>query len=154
MGVSVKVPRCHSCGAVVNPRWRECLACGFTVEAQPPAVTEPSIPFSAVTVPPQAKPRRCRGDETDATYFGWSGRLADIARWFMDAEPPREPFQLQPGVTVAGPGRWWAAMRHDIKAGPGGARNHSGAVESDLARVAGLFRPDLLEVAEGSERLG
>ena len=94
---------------------------------------------------------RLQGDP--AQFMGWSGEVAGHARWFMDAEPPREPFQLQPAVTVADPRRWWAAMCHDIKAGPGGARNHSGAVESDLARVAGLFMPDLPKVAEGSGRL-
>jgi hypothetical protein len=78
----------------------------------------------------------------------WDGFTREIIDWFLETAPPSEPFELSPGVTIADPSRWWAAIRSDIFAGPHGPRARYGAVQGDLRRLAGLFASDIIEREE------
>ena len=68
------------------------------------------------------------------------GDAADSVAWFLGSQPPTEPFQLMPGVTILDPVRWWESLRDDVAAGPGTRRDRYGAVKNDLIRLYALFR--------------
>ncbi len=86
-----------------------------------------------------------RGNSNEA---GWDATTAEIIDWFLRAEPPTQPFQLTDGVYVSHPARWWAYVTAEIAAGPDGSRARYGALQGDLRRLAGLFRPDIIEAVE------
>ena len=125
MQVSVKVSRCPSCNAVTNPRWGECLACGEAFTETAPRTALPKEP--ATPIPPAR----------ETTETKWDSFTAEIIEWFLTSTPPATPFLLTDGVTVADPARWWASIKADIAAGPGGPR--SGVLASDLRAVHALF---------------
>ena len=59
-----------------------------------------------------------------------------ITWWEFSAELlPSEPFALRPGESVSDPDRFYAALRADISAGPGGSRAFLGLLRADLARL-------------------
>lgn len=69
----------------------------------------------------------------------WGPEVAAHIRWFQTATPPVERFELQPGVVIADPARWWASIATDIEGGPRLARGLTGALAGDLAKLYGLF---------------
>ena len=88
------------------------------------------------------------GAEVSRLADAWDTETAAHVRWFLTTPPPTETFELQKGVTVLDPARWWQAIRNDIAAGTAGPRARYGALQGDLRRVAGLFRPEVLARAE------
>ena len=74
------------------------------------------------------------------------GDATEAVAWFMSSEPPCEPFVLWPGdpphrafVTVLHPALYWRALRADVMAGPGRARDMYGTVRRDVVRLYALF---------------
>ena len=72
----------------------------------------------------------------------WDLETADLIRWFMSTEPPAQPFEMQRGVTIAVPVRYWQYLRADVRAGPNRARGRTGALQADLRRLHKLFGGD------------
>ena len=81
------------------------------------------------------------GNAGDDSPKRWDSETATAVRWFLASTPPPRPFQLQPGVVIAHPSRYWEYLRGDIAAGPGGPRAHYGALQSDLRKLHALFGP-------------
>lgn len=75
------------------------------------------------------------------------GDAAEAVEWFLGSEPPSESsFVLWPGdpphrafVTVVHPERFWRALRANVVAGPGCARDMYGAVRRDVVQLYALF---------------
>ena len=67
------------------------------------------------------------------------GDAAEAVAWFLGSEPPSEPFELRPAVTVLRPATFWVYLRADIDAGPGTGRDTYGAVRNELRRLYALF---------------
>lgn len=63
----------------------------------------------------------------------WTPGAVKAIEWFLTTEPPSEPFQLQPGVTIMNPALYWTSLQMDIKQGPGGPR--AGAVIYDIDKL-------------------
>ena len=144
--VSRAVSKCPSCGAVVNIRWKRCLAC------KKPLLDVPGNPAHVQDIePPKAKHashsetavKRARAHGSvnvqHASHSAWTGETAEHAKWFLPSEAPTEPFQLKPGVTVARPALYWQRLRNDVLAGPSGPRAFYGAIQDDLACLYQLF---------------
>ena len=72
----------------------------------------------------------------------WPRDIQEIIDWFLKFQPPREPFLLQRGVTIADPARYWKYLHGDIASGPRGARAQTGAFQADLRRLHKLFASD------------
>ena len=77
--------------------------------------------------------------ENEVERPGWDEDTAALARWFLTAVPPAEPFDLCRGVTILDPARWWQSIRADIAAGPTGPRARYGALQGDLRKLNALF---------------
>lgn len=142
MKVSTKVSNCASCGAVVNPRWGECLSCGTAVSDGQALSVEPAAHASQVHLdesPPVAMPASLVSPVTDKLAITWGAETARLIRWFQSTTPPAERFELQPGVVIADPALWWPTIAADIEDGPRRARGKTGALQADLKRLYGLF---------------
>jgi len=110
------------------------------------------IRLRAPVRPPTEVLEQLRAHKTDvlaalnARIAGRWGDATEAVTWFMSSEPPGGPFVLWPGdpprrafVTVLHPERFWGALRADVAAGPGRARDMYGAVRRDVARLYSLF---------------
>ncbi len=76
----------------------------------------------------------------------WDPEIGALIKWFLGTPPPGQPFALYPSVIVLRPARYWRYLEADILAGPGNARAYTGALQSDLRRLAELFGgPALVE---------
>ena len=69
----------------------------------------------------------------------WPRDIQEIIDWFLKFQPPQEPFQMRPGVTIAAPARYWKYIQGDIASGPKAARAQTGAFQADLRRLHKLF---------------
>ncbi len=69
----------------------------------------------------------------------WDPETAALIKWFSRTPPPSERFELCHAVTVLWPARYWRALEFDILAGPSKGRAYTGALQSDLRRLARLF---------------
>ena len=76
---------------------------------------------------------------TDKLGATWGAETAAYIRWFRSATPPAERFELQSGVVIADPARWWASIATDIEGGPRRSRGLTGALTGDLAKLYSLF---------------
>jgi hypothetical protein len=76
---------------------------------------------------------------TDKLGATWGHEVAALIRWFRTTAPPAKPFELQPGVIIADPARWWASIAADIEDGPLRARGQTGALAGDLEKLYTLF---------------
>ena len=72
------------------------------------------------------------GRTPDTKSKEWDPATGAAVEWFLASAPPALPFELQCGVTIAEPARYWAYIRKSIAAGPGGARARYGALQNDL----------------------
>ncbi len=136
LGNVAEAPKCAACGAATSPRWRECLACGATLDA-PIGGNDPRVEATHST-------REGAGEAHPATTGAgrspsWDPETAGLVEWFERTPAPDQPFQLFPGVFVARPAHFWEALRRDLAAGPDGARARYGALQQDLRRLAALM---------------
>lgn len=67
----------------------------------------------------------------------WDTESHDLIQWFLSTKAPADPFQLQPGVWIANPARWWHSISADIALGPGGSRWR--AMQFDLRKMHAIF---------------
>ena len=67
-----------------------------------------------------------------AASLGWNPEMARLIGWFLATEPPAAPFELQRGVMISHPARYWAYLNGDIAVGPGKGRGFTGAFQADL----------------------
>ncbi len=137
LGNIAETPKCAACGAATSPRWRECLACGATLDA-PTGGNDPRVEATHST-------REGAGEVHPAMTgagrsLSWDPEIAALVEWFERTPPPAQPFQLSPGVFVARPAHFWEALRRDIAAGPRGARAKYGGLQQDLRRLAALVK--------------
>ncbi len=135
-----EVPTCHDCGAFINPRWRECLACGALLggdnDPRTTAGPDKSRPDAVHPTPPGTECRDRQPATTEASRSpSWDSETAALVEWFERTPAPAQPFRLAPGVFVARPAHFWEALRRDIAAGPNGPRARYGALQSDLRRL-------------------
>ena len=75
----------------------------------------------------------------------WGDALTVWISWFMEAEPPMEPFELHKAVMVARPALFWKALKGDVLAGPAGPRAQTGAMQADIKRLFELFGPKVVK---------
>ena len=140
-----EAPKCPGCGAVTNPRWRECLACGALLggDSHPRTTAGPdkSRPDAAPPTPTgTGDPDRQPATTEAGSSPSWDAETHRLIEWFERTPAPAQPFQLSPGVFVAHPARWWEALRCDLRSGPGGPRARYGALQEDLRRLAALMK--------------
>ncbi len=136
LGNIAETPKCAACGAATSPRWRECLACGATLDA-PTGGNDPRVEATN----PMLEAARVRAASTEASRSpSWDSETAALVEWFERTPAPTQPFQLSPGVFVARPAHFWEALRRDIAAGPSGPRAKYGALQQDLRRLAALMK--------------
>jgi hypothetical protein len=62
----------------------------------------------------------------------WDAETAALIAWFSTAELPANPFDLRAATRVAEPQKFYASLRADIAAGPGGVRAAQGTLAVDL----------------------
>jgi len=62
----------------------------------------------------------------------WSPEIQSLIDWFMAAEPPPAPFDLEPHRHVIDPEKFFASLRQEITIGPSCPRNRNGALLCDL----------------------
>ena len=82
----------------------------------------------------------------------WDAEMAQLIRWFRSTEPPSEPFELERGVFISHPGRYWNYLREDIAAGPGRGRSYYGAFEANLRKLYELFGPEQARTTKRKEK--
>ena len=110
------------------------------------------IRLRAQVRPPAEVLEQLRAHKTDvlaalnARIAGRWGDATEAVTWFLSSDPPGGSFVLWPGdpphcafVTVVHPERFWRALKGDIAAGPGRARDMYGAVRRDVVRLYELF---------------
>ncbi len=140
LGNVAEAPKCAACGAVTSPRWRECLACGASLDVP----TETSVPRATEghdTAQPTPMPTEPTPGTSVAEPDAWDGEMCRLIEWFMTTRPPREPVALTTGVVIARPAPWWTVMRRELALGPHGTpRARTGALREDLLKLAALMR--------------
>lgn len=62
----------------------------------------------------------------------WSPSIQTLVDWFLELEPPTEPFDLEPHRHVIDPEKFFASLRHEIAIGARCPRNRNGALLFDL----------------------
>ena len=151
--VSKGLSNCPTCGAIVNIRWRRCLACNKPLSDAPGnSYTGRNMELPKATRAPHSE---TAANTSRAMHSAWTGETAEHAEWFLSAEPPTEPFQLKPGVTVARPALYWKHMQNDVLVGPSGPRAYYGAIQDDLACLYERFNDverDAIQQLDGDQR--
>ena len=90
------------------------------VEEQRPIVVKPAAPIEFAK-PVQLQPS------------SWTREDEILIDWFLSATIlPEAPFQLNGGVKVLDPQKYYAALRNDIEQGPKGPRARYGALQGEL----------------------
>ena len=107
-----------------KPEIIDCLAVGSPMA--PAARPDDDAP----TVPPDGK---------GGCLPQWDAETGRLIAWLKTTSPLAQPFELQPGVWMARPVRYWSYRTANIAAGPGGPRAHYGALQGDLRKLHALF---------------
>ena len=58
--------------------------------------------------------------------------MLEIINWFMEVEPPIEPFYLEPHRKFIDPDKFFASLRQGIAAGTTSPRGRNGVLLNDL----------------------
>ena len=62
----------------------------------------------------------------------WSPSIQALVDWFLELEPPAEPFDLEPHRHVIDPAKYFASLKREIESGPSCPRGRNGALLCDL----------------------
>ena len=84
-----------------------------------------------------AELRSCK-QEAVQLLQGWTPDERTLLDWFRSAPIPEAPFQLNGHTHVINADAFYAVLRREIEAGPGGARARYGTLQGDLRDLAKL----------------
>lgn len=65
----------------------------------------------------------------------WPPEMREIIKWFVELEPPRVPFYLEPCIRVIDPEKFFVSLRNEISIGPNCPRGRNGALLHDLNKL-------------------
>jgi len=69
----------------------------------------------------------------------WPPEVQVLMDWFMELEPPKTPFYLEPHIHVIDPEKFFVSLRREIQTGPTGPRARMGALQADLRVLRAKF---------------
>ena len=65
----------------------------------------------------------------------WPPEMRELIIWFMELEPPTEPFYLEPYIHVIDPEKFFASLKREIASGHSCPRGRNGALLYDLNKL-------------------